>query len=133
MGSAMDGMNDCVAQCRSADEIPGPEELDIVYHVADARDMRDLYPDKSFDVVFDKGCLDCFVTGDGEADIARYLHEVSRVLTPGGRALFVCVNGSDVAELLTSGGVVVREDPHCSKPQSVPKPSLNFRNLHPNI
>jgi SAM-dependent methyltransferase len=69
-----------------------------------------------FDVVFDKGCMDCFVSGDGAGDLVRYLSEVAAVLSPDGVALFVSVNGADVAEVLRSGGTCLREDSHCIQP-----------------
>lgn len=40
---------------------------------------------------------------------------MARLLSPRGRACFVSVNGSDVAQLLSSGGRVLREDDQCSK------------------
>ena len=115
--SAMEAMN-----ARALEEFgsigSGDEAPSIHFHAADARDMSPaLGSSASFDVVFDKGCLDCFVSGDGEGDISRYLREVARVLRErDGRALFVSVNGADVVEMLRSQGRNLREDSHCIQP-----------------
>lgn len=58
-----------------------------------------------------QGCLDCFVTGDGEGDVGRYLATLARVLAPGGRALLFAVNGADIPRLLRTGEVA--PDPFC--------------------
>jgi SAM-dependent methyltransferase len=79
------------------------------FWAADARELAGV-PDASVDILLDKGCLDCFVTGDGEADVARYLAAVARVLRPHGRALLLAVNGADVPRLLARGEIVA--DPH---------------------
>jgi ubiquinone/menaquinone biosynthesis C-methylase UbiE len=79
------------------------------FWAGDAREL-DGVPDASVDVLLDKGCLDCFVTGDGEADVARYLAAVARVLRPDGRALLLAVNGADVPRLLARGEIA--PDPH---------------------
>ena len=43
--------------------------------MADGRDLR-YVTSGSTDVVVDKGCLDCFVSGEGQADVEQYLREV---------------------------------------------------------
>ena len=69
--------------------------------------------DASAHIVLDKGCLDCFVSGDGEEDVARYLRELSRVLRrPHGRVLILAVNGADVPHLLATGEI--RPDASCA-------------------
>jgi ubiquinone/menaquinone biosynthesis C-methylase UbiE len=59
----------------------------ISWKVMDIRKL--VFPDGDFQVVFDKGTLDClfFV---GEADVNTALGEISRVLKKGGR--FICVS-----------------------------------------
>ena len=113
--SAMDAM-----AARAAEEFGG-EDVDVqpavTFLAADACDMsKVLGAGKAFDVVFDKGCMDCFVSGDGEGDLAKYLKEVAAVVAPHGRALFVSVNGADVAHMLRSGGAILREDAHSIQP-----------------
>jgi len=81
------------------------------FWAADARSL-DGVADASVDVLLDKGCLDCFVTGDGGAeDVAAYLSAVARVLRgPHARALLLAVNAADVPRLLATG--VVAPDAH---------------------
>jgi len=80
------------------------------FFVDDARQLAAV-PSSSVDVLCDKGCLDCFVTGDGDTrDLDAYLAAAARVLRPGGRALLLAVNGADVPHLLATGCVVA--DPH---------------------
>lgn len=81
------------------------------FSTGDARALD--VPDASSDIVLDKGCLDCFVSGDGEEDVARYLRELSRVLRrPHGRVLILAVNGADVPHLLATGEI--RPDGSCA-------------------
>ena len=76
------------------------------FWAADARQLTGV-PDASVDVLLDKGCLDCFVTGDGGADdVAAYLSAVARVLRgPHARALLLAVNAADVPRLLATGEI----------------------------
>ena len=82
-----------------------PAAARLRFSVGDARSLEAV-ADGAADVVVDKGCLDCFVTGEGDSDVGRYLATVQRVLAPGGRALLFAVNGADVGRLLASGEVV---------------------------
>lgn len=68
------------------------------------------FSDGCADVVLDKGCLDCFVSGDGGAAVATLLSQLARVCAPGGRVLILAVNGADVPRLLATGEIV--PDPH---------------------
>ncbi len=82
------------------------------FWAADARELQGV-PDASVDLLLDKGCLDCFVTGDAAPDdVTRYLAAVARVLRPDGRALLLAVNGADVPRLLARGEVAA--DPHAA-------------------
>ena len=78
----------------------------LKFWAADARAL-DGVPSASVDVLLDKGCLDCFVTGDGGAeDVAAYLAAVARVLRgPHARALLLAVNAADVPRLLATGEI----------------------------
>ncbi|PHJ23033.1 methyltransferase [Cystoisospora suis] len=52
-------------------------------------DMNPL-EDNSFDLIFDKGTLDCILCGDNSFDnIQKMLREVSRILAPGGTYIVV--------------------------------------------
>lgn len=54
-----------------------------------------------------QGCLDCFVSGRGHADIAVYLAQLRRLLAPpAGRLLLVPVNGAHIPTLLATGSIV---------------------------
>ena len=53
-----------------------------------------------------QGCLDCFVSGRGHADIAQYLAQLQRLLAPAGRLLLVPVNGAHIPTLLATGSIV---------------------------
>jgi len=74
------------------------------FSTADARTLT-CCADASCDVLLDKGCLDCFITGDGERDVELYLEALQRVVRPTGRVLIVAVNGADVPHLLATGEV----------------------------
>ena len=78
----------------------------LKFWAADARTLHGV-PDTSVDVLLDKGCLDCFVTGDGGAhDVAAYLEAVARVLRgPNARVLLLAVNAADVPRLLATGEI----------------------------
>lgn len=79
----------------------------LQYRQADGRRLDDAYEAGSFDVVLDKGCLDCFVSGRGHGDIATYFGQLRRLLTPGtGRLLLIPVNGAHIPTLLATGAVV---------------------------
>ncbi len=82
------------------------EHEGLRFWAADARTLHGV-PDASVDVLLDKGCLDCFVTGDGGADdVAAYLQAVARVLRgPHARALLLAVNAADVPRLLATGEI----------------------------
>lgn len=83
------------------------------FTVGDALALEACAPDGCADVVVDKGCLDCFVSGAGEADVGRYLAQLARVVRkPHGRVLLLAVNGADVPHLLLTGEI--RADPHCA-------------------
>ena len=76
----------------------------VTYLVEDASSLSSL-EDNSFDVVLDKGCLDCFVSAP-DASFARrdaFLCSVQRVLDDGGVYLCMPVCGVDVVTLLTTG------------------------------
>lgn len=56
-------------------------EPGLRFEVVDAVDMQGIRPNSAA-IVLDKGCLDCFVSGGGEASIGAYLEQVARVLQP---------------------------------------------------
>ena len=63
------------------------------------------FEDGSFDVILDKGCLDCFVSAP-DASFARreaFLRSVTRVLAKGGVYVCMPVCGVDVVTLLNYG------------------------------
>jgi SAM-dependent methyltransferase len=98
----------------------------IQFGVADARELcRDVLEggawketelqqqqqqQQPFDLLVDKGCLDCFVTGSGDLDIEQYFQQVHSCLAPGGRWVLIPVNGSDIVKLLATGGRVIEHD-----------------------
>lgn len=77
---------------------------ELSFQVMDSTDMSKFETD-SFDIICDKGCLDCFVSGEGHAQIDRYLSEVARLLSDDGQFLLVPVNGADVPFLIEHGSV----------------------------
>ncbi|KAK7249209.1 ubiE/COQ5 methyltransferase [Aureococcus anophagefferens] len=87
-----------VEACRASD----PEGR-ATYVCADALDLP--FEAGSFDVVLDKGCLDCFVSSETAryAPRDRYLCEVARVLGDGGVFVVTSVCGADVVSLLSDG------------------------------
>ena len=85
-GGLTSGPGSCSGEGRPA---PAPA---IRFEVLDATAMACFAPD-SFDIIVDKGCLDCFVSGEGQDRIHDYLRELARVLKPSGRLLLVPVNG----------------------------------------
>jgi|EP01049_Picozoa_sp_SAG25_P000438 ubiquinone/menaquinone biosynthesis C-methylase UbiE len=76
----------------------------LAYRQADCRHLDAVYDAESFDLIIDKGCLDCFVSGRGHADISAYLLQLRRLLSPAGRLLLLPVNGSHIPTLLATGG-----------------------------
>lgn len=66
---------------------------DMEWEVGDMTDMRDLYMDGSFDVVFDKGALDALVSDSSAATLAKgrqMFSEIDRVLSSTGK--YVCIS-----------------------------------------
>mmetsp|Transcript_386 Transcript_386/g.1300 ORF Transcript_386/g.1300 Transcript_386/m.1300 type:complete len:292 (+) Transcript_386:69-944(+) len=78
----------------------------IEFEVVDVGTGLSTVADRSIDVVVDKGCLDCFVTGAGEHRLAMYLSEIARVLKDSGRLLLVAVNFADTAQILATGTIL---------------------------
>ena len=84
------------------------------FTVGDALALDTCVPDESADVVVDNGCLDCFVTGDGEANVAAYIAQLARIVRkPHGRVIIFAVNGADVPHLLRTGEI--QADANCAK------------------
>ncbi|EPR60872.1 methyltransferase, putative [Toxoplasma gondii ME49] len=76
----VDYSNVCIShmQRRCADK----EEMTFLH--MNALDMKQL-DDGDFDLVFDKGTMDCVLCGDNSFDnVQKMLREVSRILAPGG-------------------------------------------------
>jgi ubiquinone/menaquinone biosynthesis C-methylase UbiE len=70
------------------------EVENLSWKVMDVRKLQ--FPDGDFQIVFDKGTLDClFFVGEGDVNVA--LGEVSRVLKRGGR--FICVSYVEPEEM----------------------------------
>ena len=86
----------------------GPREHRIrpqlLFYVADATDMG-LFPDGSFDVVVDKGCLDCFVSSRAYDRAPKLLKELSRVLADDGLLFLLAVCDADIAYMLETGEI----------------------------
>jgi SAM-dependent methyltransferase len=121
--SAMDIMNEYAANTNTelaalVSHHPNPSLFPslptILFGVADARalcrDVLEQLQQQTFDILVDKGCLDCFVTGSGDLDIEEYFRQVHACLAPGGRWVLVPVNGSDIVKLLESGGKIIQHD-----------------------
>jgi ubiquinone/menaquinone biosynthesis C-methylase UbiE len=103
-----------VAFCAS-EAVKAGRHAGLRFTVGDARKLD--APDASADLVLDKGCLDVFVSGEGQADVRGYLAQLSRVVRrPHGRVLLLAVNGADVPHLLATGEVLA--DASCSQPRS---------------
>lgn len=75
----------------------------VSFACADARRLP--FASSSFDVVLDKGCLDCFVSTPDASSHQRdsYLREIHRVLKPDGVYVLCAVCGVDVVSLFHSG------------------------------
>eukprot|EP00803_Ostreobium_quekettii_P007586 evm.model.scf_2886.1 EVM.evm.TU.scf_2886.1 scf_2886:10565-11704(-) len=84
---------------------PLPVGCSIGFSVLDALNLDERFGAGSVDVVVDKGCLDCFVSGGGERSIERFLGQVARVLAPWGVLVLVPVNGADIPRLLREGSI----------------------------
>lgn len=82
------------------------DRVDAEFLVLDASKGLEEFSDASFDLVVDKGCLDCFVTGSGEAQLNDYLKGVERVLRPRGSFVLIAVNFCDIEHLLATGVIV---------------------------
>lgn len=81
------------------------EEVSIDYRCMDAKDMTELEAE-SFDLIIDKGCLDCFVNGaDSRKWIPTYLSGLRRLLKPDGKLLLIEVADADVIGILDTGSV----------------------------
>eukprot|EP01025_Chloroclados_australasicus_P060118 TRINITY_DN7676_c0_g1_i1.p2 TRINITY_DN7676_c0_g1~~TRINITY_DN7676_c0_g1_i1.p2 ORF type:complete len:187 (-),score=24.25 TRINITY_DN7676_c0_g1_i1:93-653(-) len=76
------------------------------FMVGDGKLLQECVGDNKFDIVIDKGCLDCFVSGSGEQDIIQYLQQLSQVLKPDGVLFLVPVNGADILHLLKTGKIL---------------------------
>ena len=62
-----------------------------------ANDVKQGFPDCSFNVVLDKGLFDSVLCGnDGDKNIRKALHEIDRILVPDGIYLFMTYNAPDV-------------------------------------
>jgi len=60
----------------------------IQYHLMDIREMT--FPDEHFDIILDKGCLDCLIcTPKTVENVEQAMTQISRVLKPNGHFLLV--------------------------------------------
>jgi len=69
----------------------------MTWHHMDVKELDEqVCPDETFDIVFDKGCLDCMTAGEGSArNVDLVLHQVQRVLKPGGKYIMVTFGNPD--------------------------------------
>ncbi|KAJ8907184.1 hypothetical protein NDN08_003666 [Rhodosorus marinus] len=86
------------------------QSVDIDFRVMDVTQGLQGIRSSSFSVVVDKGCLDCFVTGEGTSKLAGYLKEVARVLKGNGSFLLLPVNFANIRHLLQTGEIVADTD-----------------------
>lgn len=86
------------------------QSVDIDFLVMDVAHGLQGIRSSSFSVVVDKGCLDCFVTGEGTSKLAAYLQEVARVLKGNGSFLLLPVNFANIRHLLETGEIVADTD-----------------------
>ena len=87
----------------------------VTYVQGDARDLS-MFESGSFDVILDKGCVDCFVSSETATYEQRnaYLSEVARLLDPGCGVFVLCsVCGVDIVTLMTSAIANRSEDDRC--------------------
>ncbi|KAJ1453307.1 S-adenosyl-L-methionine-dependent methyltransferase [Pelagophyceae sp. CCMP2097] len=92
------------------------ESKRVGYVQADARCLP--FRDGSFDVLIDKGCLDCFVSrAEGSRMCHEYLRQVSRVLAPQGVLVLCAVSGVDVVTLLHTGKAIRNRDDTIAPPR----------------
>lgn len=86
------------------------ETKKVSFVCGDARRLP--FASRSFDVVLDKGCLDCFVSTPNASarDRDDYLREIHRVLKPNGVYVLCAVCGVDVVTLLHTGIAVKHSD-----------------------
>ena len=78
------------------------------------------YEPGSFDIVIDKGCLDCFVSGRGHNDVAAYLAQLALLLNSDeGTLILLPVNAAHIPTLLHTGAIVrethMRRERHLSQ------------------
>lgn len=107
-------------QAAAAERGLGPGVLSL--HQADVTQLE-RFADGSFDILLDKGTLDCFVNGSAHALIPVYLREIRRLMRDAGsRLLLVASNAADIPFLMQTG-VVRRDtfvDPEDAVPSSLP-------------
>lgn len=97
---------DC-AQMR-ADVEGGWPCVEVFQRVMDATNLS-FFPDHYFDMVTEKGCLDCFVNGTGRALVPTYFQQIKRVLRPDGHFLMITVSNIDLPLILQTGGEVAQK------------------------
>merc|ERR1712023_401788 len=84
----------CIEQCQAAVEaMKGRHSGECKWDCGDVTKM--MYSADTFDIVFDKACLDAILCQEGGTRLSQlYLKQVQRVLKPGGK--FICVSTGDL-------------------------------------
>ena len=101
----------------------------LQYRQADGRRLDAIYSADSIDILLDKGCLDCFVSGRGHADIVVYLAQLRRLIAPpSGKLLLLPVNGAHIPTLLATGAVV--REAHMRQAATDDEPAARFAACH---
>ena len=99
----LDFSEQVIAEMRAKNQVSRPE---MSWDLGDMTDMKDLYADGQFDVVFDKGALDALMSVESEQVLrqaAAMFCEIDRVLSAKGRYLCITLAEPYILQSLLSG------------------------------
>eukprot|EP01023_Acetabularia_acetabulum_P057771 TRINITY_DN6742_c1_g1_i2.p1 TRINITY_DN6742_c1_g1~~TRINITY_DN6742_c1_g1_i2.p1 ORF type:complete len:274 (+),score=49.48 TRINITY_DN6742_c1_g1_i2:107-928(+) len=109
----IDFSDQAILRCNKyAADLPQEQSSKLKFEVGDGKCLKEVVGDTKFDIVVDKGCLDCFISGQGTQDVHQYLQQLAQVLKPSGTLFIVPVNGADIPHLLQTGNII--QDRHAS-------------------
>lgn len=101
----LDFSEQVIAEMRAKNQILRPE---MSWDLGDMTDMKELYADGQFDVVFDKGALDALMSVESDQVLrqaADMFREIDRILSAKGRYLCITLAEPYILQSLLSGFV----------------------------
>jgi ubiquinone/menaquinone biosynthesis C-methylase UbiE len=122
----LDFSEQVIAEMRAKNQVSRPE---MSWDLGDMTDMKELYADGQFDVVFDKGALDALMSVESEQVLrqaAAMFCEIDRVLSAKGRYLCITLAEPYILQNLLSGFTT-----DASIPWSIGIESLNISKPSP--